>query len=110
MQYLSSVFYQSMYNTHALLVSNHISSQLGAKYAFSCQSVSFVVCLRWLLTFLRVPESVKPLLWSSLQSRYTRYIIAHDKKLTIIHRGFDGSLFIRLLTADWIPLSLFPPK
>lgn len=44
----------------------------------------------WILTFLRVSKSLKPLLLSSLQRRYPRYIIAHDKMLIGgIHRGFE---------------------
>lgn len=54
----------------------------------------------WLLTFLRVSKSLKPLLLSSLQRRYPRYIIAHDKMLIGgIHRGFEWLLFIGLMIA-----------
>lgn len=42
---------------------------------------------------MRVWKSVEPLLVSSMQRRYTRYITAHGKMLTVsLHRGYDGSL------------------
>lgn len=37
--------------------------------------------LWWLLTFLRVSKSLKAPLLSSVQRRYARHIIAHDKRL-----------------------------
>lgn len=53
----------------------------------------------WLLTFVRVSQSVKALLLSSLQRRHSRHIIAHDKMMTVMRRGFDGLLLIRLMMA-----------